>query len=481
MAHEIRQDIKLSQQMVMSPQLQLAIKLLQLSRLELAEMVTEEMETNPTLEEDGVQDEAEPTSDSSASLNPQKQKEVDWEAYLENCYERPMRGAGFSEESGESPIEATLTRKPTLVEHLMWQLHLSSLTSEETLVGEFIIGNIDEDGYLRIGENSGDEIVYLKSITQEIATATGAGEDVVESAIKKIQQFDPIGVGSRTLKECLLTQAEFLGCRNRVVEEIINHHLGNLENKNYKKIAAVLKIPMADIIDAVKVIMGFCPRPGSAYGQSEANWVIPDIYIQKTGGDYVILLNENGLPKLKISPYYRTLLAKSGRGTDATKTYVQERLRSARWFIQSIQQRQRTIYKVAQSIVKFQRGFFDNGPCFVKPLILRDVALDIGMHESTISRVTSNKYAHTPHGIFDLKYFFSPKINTTDKTDNMSAKSVMEKIKNIYAAEDAVKPLSDQKILEMLRGSGINIARRTIAKYREAMGILPACKRKSLF
>lgn len=483
MAHEIRQDLRLSQQLVMSPQLQLAIKLLQLSRLELAEMVREEMETNPTLEEDGVQDEAEPASDvQTAGLNPQKEKEVDWEAYLENCYERPVRGVGLSaEESEESSLEATLTRKPTLVEHLMWQLHLSHFTSEETRVGEFIIGNIDEDGYLRIGENNGnDEAVYLKLATQEIAMATGAGEDVVESTIKKIQQFDPVGVGSRTLKECLLTQAEFLGCKNQTVEEIINRHMGNLENKNYKAIAAALKIPMGSVIEAVKVIMEFCPRPGSAYGQSEANAVIPDIYIQKAGGDYVILLNENGLPKLKVSLYYRALIAKNGRGTDATKAYVQERLRSARWLIQSIHQRQRTIYKVAQSIVKFQREFFDNGPYFVKPLILRDVALDIGMHESTISRVTSNKYAHTPHGIFELKYFFSPKINTTDSTD-VSSKSVMEKLRGIYAMEDATKPFSDQKILEILKSSGIDIARRTITKYREAMGILPACKRKRLF
>ncbi|MBI3755139.1 MAG: RNA polymerase factor sigma-54 [Deltaproteobacteria bacterium] len=482
MAHEIRQDLRLSQQLVMSPQLQLAIKLLQLSRLELAEMVKEEMETNPTLEEDGVQDDAEPASDAQASvLNPQKEREVDWEAYLENCYERPVRGAGFSEDSEESSLEATLTRKPTLVEHLMWQLHLSPFTQEETQVGEFIIGNIDDDGYLRIGENNGnDEAVYLKSVTQEIAAATGACEDVVEITIKKVQQFDPVGVGSRTLKECLLTQAEFLGCKNRIVEEIINRHMGNLENKNYKAIATVLKIPIDNVIEAVKVIMGFCPRPGSAYGQSEANAVIPDIYIQKAGGDYVILLNESGLPKLKVSPYYRALIAKNGRGADATKTYVQERLRSARWLIQSIHQRQRTIYKVAQSIVKFQREFFDNGPCFVKPLILRDVALDVEMHESTISRVTSNKYAHTPHGIFELKYFFSPKINTTDSTD-MSSKSVMEKLRGIYAMEDATKPLSDQKILEILKSSGIDIARRTITKYREAMGILSASKRKRLF
>lgn len=481
MAHELRQDLRLSQQLVMSPQLQLAIKLLQLSRLELSEMVREELETNPTLEEDSVQDETGPASDTpAASPNRQKEREVDWEAYLENCYERPVRGAGGAEESEESSLEATLTRKPTLVDHLMWQLHLSPFSPEETEVGEFIIGNIDEDGYLRIGENNGDVELYLKATIQEIIAATGAGADVIEGMIKNIQQFDPVGVGSRTLKECLLTQAEFLGCNNRIVEEIINRHMANLENKNYKAIAASLKIPMDDVVEAVKIIMGFSPRPGSAYGQSEANVVIPDIYIHKAREDYVILLNENGLPKLKVSPYYRELIAKNGRGADATKTYVQERLRSARWLIQSIHQRQRTIYKVAQSIVKYQRDFFDKGPSFIKPLILRDVASDVAMHESTVSRVTSNKYAHTPHGIFELKYFFSPKINTTDST-NMSSKGVMEKLRSIYASEDARKPFSDQKILEILKSSGIDIARRTITKYREAMGILPACKRKRLF
>jgi RNA polymerase sigma-54 factor len=479
MAHEIKQDLRLSQQIMMSPQLQLAIKLLQISRLELVEMVREEMEQNPTLEEDGIHGAADSASD--AQLNKQQAMDADWEAYLENCCERPVMCANFLEESEESSLEGTLTKNPTLVEHLMWQLQLSSQTPEEMLAGEFVIGNIDEDGYLRIGENYGDEISYLNSITQEIAAATGVSEDIVEDTIRKIQQFDPIGVGSRTLKECLLTQAEFLGCRNRIVEGIINYHLDNLENKNYKKIAVDFNVPMVDVISAIKVIMGFCPRPGSTYSQSEANWVIPDIYIQKMDGDYVVFLNENGLPKLKISTYYMTLLAKNKRRTDATKMYVQERLRSAKWLIQSIHQRQRTIYKVAQSIVKFQREFLDNGPCFVKPLVLKDVAVDIGMHESTISRVTSNKYAHTPHGIFELKYFFSPKINTTNRADNMSAQSVVEKIRNIYATEDATKPLSDQSVLEILRGSGIDIARRTITKYREAMGILSACKRKRLF
>ncbi|MBI3753800.1 MAG: RNA polymerase factor sigma-54 [Deltaproteobacteria bacterium] len=481
MAHEIRQDLKLSQQLVMSPQLQLAIKLLQLSRLELVDLVRAEMEANPVLEEDGNPEDAETTSSDKqvAGLNQHPEKEIDWEAYLENCYERPP-GVNFSEESGESSLEATLTQKPTLADYLIWQLHLSPFTEEETFVGEFIIGNIDEDGYLRIGENNGDETAYLKSITEEIAKATGASEDTVEGVLKKIQQLDPVGVGSRTLKECLLKQAEFLGCKTPLVEEIINHHLHNLEKKNYKAISAALKAPMDSVVEAVKAITGFSPRPGSAYGQSEASVVIPDIYIQKVKGDYVILLNENGLPKLKISHYCRALIAQNGRGADGTKAYVQERLRSARWLIQSIHQRQRTIYKVAQSIVKFQREFFDNGPCFVKPLILRDVALDIGMHESTISRVTSNKYAHTPHGIFELKYFFSPKISTTDRTD-MSAKSVLEKIRGIYAAEDAARPLSDQKILEILKSSGIDIARRTVTKYREAMGILSASKRKRLF
>ncbi|MBI5327315.1 MAG: RNA polymerase factor sigma-54 [Deltaproteobacteria bacterium] len=475
MVHVLRQDIKLSQQLVMSPQLQMAIKLLQLSRLELVETVREELECNPVLEEDGSSDDA-----NAVSAPKGEEREIDWEAYLENCYERPLAASFVSKDTEESSFEAALTKKPTLTEHLMWQLHLSPFTEEETRVGEFIIGNIDEDGYLRFDGSNGDEAVYLKSVTQEIAKASDARGEVVEEVIKKIQQFDPVGVGSRTLKECLLIQAEFLECKTQVVEEIISRHLNNLEKKNYKAVAAALKIPMDRVVEAVKIIMRLCPRPGSTYGQSEHIVIVPDIYIQKVNGDYTILLNENGLPKLKISPYYKALIAKNGKGADATKVYVQERLRSARWLIQSIHQRQCTIYKVAQSIVKFQREFFDNGACFLKPLILRDVAADIGMHESTISRVTSNKYAHTPHGIFELKYFFSPKINTNDSMD-MSSKSIMEKIKNIYAAEDATKPLSDQKILEILKSSGIDIARRTITKYREAMGILPTSKRKRLF
>ncbi len=480
MAHEIRHDLKLSQQLVMSPQLQLAIKLLQLSRLELEETVREEMEINPVLEEDGSQEEGDET------LDPNPQQEIDWEAYLENCYERPL-SRSFAGDSEDFPLEATLTKSPTLAEHLMWQLHLSSLTSEETQVGEFIIGNIDEDGYLRLGEDTDglsssrpeDEAVYLKTVTEEISKATGFDDGIAENVLKKIQQFDPVGTGSRTLKECLLIQAEFLGCKTPLIEEIINHHLNNLEKHNYKAIASALKIPMNDVAEAVKVIMGLSPRPGSSYGQSEVHAIIPDVYIQKVGEDYVISLNENGLPRLKISPYYRTLIARNGNA-DGTKAYVQERLRSARWLIQSIQQRQRTIYKAAQSIVKFQRDFFDSGVCYLKPLTLKDVAEDIGMHESTVSRVTTSKYAHTPHGIFELKYFFGAGVNRDDGT-GMASRSIMEKMKGICGMEDMRKPLSDQKIADMLRESGINVARRTVTKYREAMGILPAGRRKRLF
>ena len=474
MAHEIRQDMRLSQQLVMSPQLQLAIKLLQLSRLELEELVIEELENNPVLEEEAGAGEG-----GEISVSKREEREVDWEAYLENCYERPL-GRSFADESEEYSLEATLTKKPTLSEHLMWQLHLSPFTPEETLVGEFIIGNIDEDGYLRFGEDSGDETAYLKSITQEIANATGITEDIVESTIRKIQQFDPVGVCSRTVRECLLIQVKFLGCDDPTVEEIINHHLNHFEKKNYKAVAAALKIPIDKVLDAVKFIVGLNPRPGSAYGQSEATVIIPDIFIHKIGGDYVILLNENGLPKLRVSSYYRTLISQNGRGSAETKAYVQEKLRAAKWLIQSIQQRQRTIYKVTLSILKFQRDFFDSGTCYLKPLILRDVAEDIGMHESTVSRVTTNKYAHTPHGIFELKYFFSAGVNRDDGT-GVASKSIMEKLKNICEIEDANKPLSDQKIADLLRKSGINIARRTVTKYRETMGILSASGRKKLF
>lgn len=398
MPAEIRQELRLTQQLVMTPQLQMAIKLLQLSRLELAEQLRQEIEQNPVLEEtmgmeENIWQEA-PAATSTVSEEKMDGKgDIDWHTYLENYHDTDRFGFKPNNDD-ETQFYSTLTKKSTLIDHLLWQLHLSPFSPEEVNIGTFIIGNIDEIGYLRM-------------TAEEIAQDLGVDINDVESALKRIQEFDPIGIGARDLKECLLIQARFLPKRDFIVEDIINHHLILLEKKDYKAIAKALNIHISKVIDAVRVISNMEPRPGRAYGADDSQIIIPDVYIQKIGSDYVALLNEDGLPKLKISHYYKEMLSKNGSASDNAKSYIQERLRSAAWLIKSIHQRQRTIYKVAESIIKFQRGFLDRGVGSLKPLILGDVAQDIGMHESTVSRVTSNKYAHTPQGILALKYFFS--------------------------------------------------------------------------
>ncbi|HBO84484.1 MAG TPA: RNA polymerase sigma-54 factor [Deltaproteobacteria bacterium] len=475
MSAEIRQDLRLTQQLVMTPQLQMAIKLLQLSRLDLIQQLHQELEQNPVLEQtlDTEKGNLQETPAGLAADDTENRKDntgdIDWQTYIEEHAEASRIRHGFeSGEEEETESDLSLTKKTTLTDHLTWQLHLSDFTPKETDIGTLIIGNIDENGYLMI-------------TVEEIASEMNINKDEVEAVLKKIQQFDPVGIAARDIKECILIQATFLPDKNRVIiEEIVNKHLNDLEKKNYKKIAKALNVHISRVIDAVKVISHLEPRPGRAFGEDESQVIIPDVYIQKVGNDYVILLNEDGLPKLRISPYYRDMLAKNGSASDNVKSYIQERLRSAVWLIKSIHQRQRTIYRVAESIVKFHREFMDNGIGFLKPLILRDVARDIGMHESTVSRVTTNKYAHTPQGIFELKYFFNSGISKDDGS-NIAAESVKERIRKLISSENPKKPLSDQKISKLLKGSGIDIARRTVAKYREAIRIFSSSERRVRF
>ena len=310
------------------------------------------------------------------------------------------------------------------------------------------------------------------------AAAAAAGERgrVAEKVLKAIQLFDPVGVAARTLEECLMVQAQQLGVDDEILTRIITDHLGNLEKKNYQAIARDLKEPVEEIYEAAKVIMQFDPRPGREFTAEDPLYITPDVFIHKVGDKYFVVPNDDGLPKLKISNFYQAAL----KGTPKAREYVQEKLRSAQWLIRSIQQRQRTIVKVTESIIKFQRDFFDRGIDHLKPLILRDVAEDINMHESTISRVTTNKYVHTPQGIFELKFFFNSGIKSTDG-DEVASEAVKTKIKQIIAAEDPRHPLSDQRIVELLKDQTIDIARRTVAKYREQLGILSSSKRKQLF
>ncbi|AAR35263.1 RNA polymerase factor sigma-54 [Geobacter sulfurreducens] len=481
MAIEMRQQMKMTQQLVMTPQLQQAIKLLQLSRLELQDLVRQEMEENPLLEESQEAEEVKEQdlvelSEKEDAPAPAEQdfrevttgeetRESDWDSYLEGY--NYSSGEQYYDDEDRPSYENILTRKGTLADHLMWQLNMTKLSDEEARASAEIIGNIDEDGYLR-------------ATVEEVALACSVSESVAESALKKIQEFDPMGVGARSLRECLLIQVEQLGMAGSVVDGILRNHLHDLETRKYKQIAKSLGVDVDSILMAAKIIAGLDPKPGRVYGSEDVHYISADIFVYKIADDYVVVLNDEGLPNLRISPFYAGEI-KNGAAVDAkAEEYINEKSRSAMWLIKSIHQRQRTIYKVAKSIVKFQREFLDRGIEHLRPLVLRDVAEDIGMHESTISRVTTNKYMQTPQGLFEMKYFFNSGISTTEG-DFIASESVKNKIKEIVDSEDPRKPYSDQRIAELLSAHTINIARRTVTKYREMLKIGSSSERKRHF
>jgi len=501
MSMELKQHLKMTQQLVMTPQLQQAIKLLQLSRMELVDLIRTELTENPILEdpaegeEDSRAEGASPAEQAQLEAEPQHKaaekaeevkgeegaNEIDWDQYLDH-YQLQGHTApsnrGLSDE--ELPgYEATLTKKTDLVDHLVWQLRLSNLSEDEERVAMLVIGNLDDDGYFKMPAVEGEsEESMTRDPLVRVAFEAGVGVTFAEEVLKKVQTLDPIGVAARDLRECLLIQVRYLNADTPEIVAIIERHLKHLESKNYGAIAKDLKISIDEVVKAVKVISRLEPKPGRAYSGEEAQYITPDVYVHKMGDTYVTVLNDDGLSKLRISGMYRAAL-KNGQAGDA-KEYIQEKLRSAVWLIRSIHQRQRTIHKVTESIVKFQREFLDKGIAYLKPLILRDVAEDIGMHESTVSRVTTNKYVHTPQGIYELKFFFNSAINKTGG-DEIASEAVKNHIKQIVAAEDPKHPHSDQRIVEILKGQGIEIARRTVAKYREVLGILPSSKRKKYF
>jgi RNA polymerase sigma-54 factor len=476
MAIELRQHLKLAQQLIMTPQLQQAIKLLQLSRLELLETISQELQSNPLLEE-GQEAEAEsddrPAEADSANreanvsevtIDEKPKEDFDWEEYLGEYTSGP-RVRVEREESRELPaIESRLVKKPSLDAHLLWQLYLSSASDAQKEIGTLIIGNLDQDG-------------YLKATSAEIAEMAGCDESCVEEVLNLVQAFDPPGIAARDLQECLLIQGKILELEDDLVINIITNHLHDLEIRNYHSIVKATGRKPEEIKEAIDLITGLDPKPGKQYDEEEIQYISPDIYVYKVDNEFVILLNEDGMPKLRISPFYREALSKDGDVSDQAREYIQGKLRSAAWLIKSIHQRQRTIYRVAESIIKFQRDFFDKGIAHLKPLVLRDVAEDLSMHESTISRVTTNKYMHTPRGVFELKYFFNSSISSFTG-GAVASESVKERIRQLVTNEDPQKPYSDKAIVEKLREENIDIARRTVAKYRELLGILPSNLRK---
>ena len=476
MALELRQTLKLTQQLIMTPQLQMAIKLLQLSRLELMDTIRQELEENPALEEvqetadeqitEPVEQKAEDSGDAQEVTIEEKLKEdVDWSNYLDE-YNTPGR-VNFEGESREAPrFDSFIAPKETLDDHLLWQLLMTRPTPEEERIGSLIIGNLNQAGYLDVP-------------LEEISNVSGASLEKVEQLLYLMQTFDPTGVCARNLPECLLLQARQLKIDTPLVTEMINHHLGNLEKKNYKAICRALKVSMDDVVTAVNAIKALEPRPGRQFSEDSPQYITPDIHVYKMDNEFVIVLNDDGMPKLRVNSFYKKSIRSKGKVSGEAEEYIHDKLRSAAWLIKSIHQRQKTIYKVMDSILRYQREFFESGIAYLKPMVLRDVAQDIGMHESTISRVTTNKYAYTPQGIFELKYFFNSSIRRSHGGAIASA-SVQEKIRQIIAAEDPRKPYSDDKISKMLKENQIDIARRTVAKYREMLNVLPSNKRKQI-
>jgi RNA polymerase sigma-54 factor len=555
MALELKQSLRMSQQLVMTPQLQQAIKLLQLSRMELVDLIRTEMEQNPLLEEpqDGSEAElneapAELVSTLNESIEASelntapaeaaqpdlkkasegdiKRDEIDWEQYLDNYQTQHTAPSSGGMSSDDLPsFEATHSRPVGLTEHLMEQLRMAGMSDEERHIGGLIIGNLNRDGYLVIDPDlqptiplvitggEGDEDgkpaevpavapEALEALRREqaakqpirtcdpiipLALEAGVSAAMAERVLKRVQRFDPVGCACRDLRECLLVQAKHYLTEGEGKDDpdaellpmIVRRHLKNVETKKYQAIAKDLDVSLEEVVASIKLLSRLDPKPGRNYTNEEPQYITPDVYIHKIGDTYMTVLNDDGLSKLRISQHYRNAL-KNGSGA-ATKDYIQDKLRSAVWLIRSIHQRQRTIVKVTDSIIKFQRDFLDKGIAYLRPLILRDVAEDIGMHESTVSRVTTNKYVHTPQGIFELKYFFNSSIGRMSGGEDVASEAVKNQIKQIVAAEPGDKPYSDQKIVEILRTQNVDIARRTVAKYREVLGILPSSKRKRFY
>ncbi len=484
MALELRQQLKLAQKLVMTPQLRQAIKLLQLNRLDLSQALQVEIEQNPALEIDreteadaedkdfGLSSTVEPDSSTKEQeiTPPVSQKdamaETNWDEYA-NTYETQF---SFSRERPQEDAPSQfdfISEKPGLSAYLQWQLAHDQLDPYEWEIARYIIGSLNRYGFL---ETNLDEVV----------DNVGCTYDDADYVLEVIQELDPPGIGARTVAESLQLQLERLDMKDSLSTLIVRDHLNLLESRNYKMLTRLTGRKRAEIIEAVNYITeNLTPYPGLPYAEEATNYVVPDVYVQKVDGEYVIRLNDDDIPRLRISNYYRTLLEAGAPSTSKeSKNYITEKVKNAEWFIKSLHQRQRTIYRVMESILKFQLDFFERGSAYLKPLILRDVAEDIGMHESTISRVTSNKYTHTPQGIYELKYFFSTAIPREGK-EALASESIKTRIRQLVQEEDKAKPLSDSALADKLADQDIKIARRTVAKYREQMKIPPVKHRRS--
>ncbi len=489
--------IGLGQGLAMTPALQQAIKLLQLSRLELEQFVEIQMAENPVLEEipsegldefspiekeftesEAVSGRMEEAAGIVDSIGKDKETEVDWERlsnYEESRSQASTSGSKNGFDDDTSNYENMVTKANTLQEHIAELVREVDFSPEEFKIAEQIAGNIDDRGYLAV---SLEDLCSKESFDKELA----------EGVLDTIQHFDPPGIAARDLKECLLIQIRHFKLRNGIVEKIVGSHLASLESRNYSQVAKALGITLEQVYTNVAVIIGLDPIPGRQFGPEATQYIIPDVYVFKLGKNWHVSMNEDGLPRLKVSPFYKDMLKDKkavvgkaiGAKADGGKEYLDEKIKSAKWIIKSMEQRQRTILRVTEQILERQKEFFEYGIQYLKPMVLRDIAEVLELHESTISRVTTNKYVHTPRGIFELKYFFNRAISKNDG-EEVANETVKTRLAELIKAEDAVKPYSDQQILELLAKENIEISRRTIAKYREQLGILPSSKRRKPF
>ena len=561
MALNLKLQMRLSQQLIMTPQLQQAIKLLQLSRQELEELIDQALVENPVLEEDpeeAPQEDTTPepvaeTENAGDMIEDDRHAEsdLDWQQYI-NSGSGVIPERAPREDGDEPNLEATLSRSETLQDHLTWQLEMSQVSPVEEDIGEHLIGNIDDDGYLTTSilelveahpglqetileaQKRGSLIlpeptmtdptllaakhlasepvpIPVKGAPPEFAEDDAAADDAtpapvlnlpsqvhpkaalaVEGVLRMIQQFDPPGVGARRLQECLEIQLIAMGLQGSLAYDIVHEDLKLLENKDLRRVARRQKAELDAVVEAYKLIMCLEPKPGRPFARERAQHIIPDVFIYKMHaeakpdaedrvGDYRVVLNESGMPRLRISDYYRHLAERRASDSGLTQEYIQEKIKAGNWLMKSIEQRQKTILRVTRSILKHQYEFFEKGIHYLKPLVLKDVAEDIDVHESTVSRITTNKYVHTPQGLFELKYFFTSGIDQ-GHGEVISSKKIKDMIEKMIASEDEKEPFTDIQIAERLsKESNIKVARRTVAKYREALNLLPSNKRKQLF
>ncbi len=465
-------SVRLSQRLILTPSLQQAIKLLPLTTLELAEVLDQEVMENPLLEEEPVEETKtveeiaqEETAERERPDDPLKEIDIErfFEDYFDNGADRRTRPSEVPE---VAPIENTLTESPDLYDHLLWQLRMTEADEATLEIGEAIIQNLDEDGLLRVS-------------LEDVAAMGPWPMEAVEATLALVQALDPPGVAARSLTESLRIQLRVLGLENSPADVMVRDHIKQLQSHQYPEISRHMGLSADEVAHHLEIIRGLSPRPGAGYSAKRSDYVLPDVFVVKEGEEYKIVLNDDGLPKLRISPTYRRLLDHKEPGSEETRAYVKDKLRSALWLLKSVDQRQRTIYKVAESIVRHQRAFLDHGITHLRPLVLRDVASDIGMHESTVSRVVANKYMHTPRGVYEMRFFFHSGITST-MGEAISSVTIKDRIRKMIEDEDPSRPLSDSRIADVLGAEGLPLARRTVAKYREELRIAPSNLRKTV-